>query len=414
MSVLGDAQEIIKAAIRQVLPGESVKRELQGYKPPAGRLYVVSVGKAAYTMAAAAKEVLGDQIHSGIVITKYGHIKGELEGFSCFEGGHPTPDENSFLAAEKALELTKNLTREDEVLFLLSGGASALFEKPMIPGEELLDITKQLLACGADITEINIVRKHLSCVKGGRFARWCMPAHVHSVILSDVVGGRLDSIGSGPACVDLSTSGQAMEIVKKYGIRLSAEAENALRQETPKRLENTSYCMIGDVKLLCEAAAGKCRELGYETQILTDSLSCEAKEAGSFLSAIARTHDKTEKSLAFIAGGETVVHLSGTGKGGRNQELALSAAEGLMGLHEVCIFSVGSDGTDGPTDAAGGIVDAHTACRLKAAGIDIYQTLRDNNAYYALQAADGLVFTGPTGTNVNDVAVLLIKRQERA
>ncbi len=414
MSVLTDAQEIIRASVQAVLPGENVKKELRGYKLPTGKLFVVSVGKAAYTMAAAAKEILGNKIHRGIVITKYGHIRGELEGFECFEGGHPIPDENSFLATDRALRLTENLIKEDEVLFLLSGGASALFEKPMIQGKELQRITRRLLGSGADITEMNIVRKHLSCVKGGRFAQACMPAHVHSVILSDVVGSRLDSIGSGPTCEDQSTSDQTVKILKKYGIRIGHEAERALLRETPKELKNASYSVIGDVSLLCEAAASKCRELGYEVCILTDSLSCEAREAGAFLAAIARTHKKAEKSIAFIAGGETVVHLTGKGKGGRNQELALSAAEGISGLQGVCIFSIGSDGTDGPTEAAGGIVDAHTACRLKRAGIDIYKALKDNNAYDALQAAEGLVVTGPTGTNVNDVAVLLIKRRPEA
>ena len=414
MSVLTDAQEIIRASVQAVLPGENVKKELRGYKLPTGKLFVVSVGKAAYTMAAAAKEILGNKIHRGIVITKYGHIRGELEGFECFEGGHPIPDENSFLATDRALRLTENLIKEDEVLFLLSGGGSALFEKRMIQGKELQRITRRLLGSGADITEMNIVRKHLSCVKGGRFAQACMPAHGHSAILSDVVGSRLDSIGSGPTCEDQSTSDQTVKILKKYGIRIGHEAERALLRETPKELKNASYSVIGDVSLLCEAAASKCRELGYEVCILTDSLSCEAREAGAFLAAIARTHKKAEKSIAFIVGGETVVHLTGKGKGGRNQELALSAAEGISGLQGVSIFSIGSDGTAGPTEAAGGIVDAHTACRLKRAGIDIYKALKDNNAYDALQAAEGLVVTGPTGTNVNEVGVLLIKRRLEA
>ena len=307
------------------------------------------------------------------------------------------------------MDLVAPLTEEDTVLFLLSGGGSALFEKPLIPGAELQDITNQLLASGADIVEMNTIRKRLSAVKGGRFAQLCAPAKVYAIVLSDILGDPLDMIASGPACPDGSTCQQALAIAEKYNLRLSSRAWELLAQETPKELSNVESVITGSVRQLCTAAAAACEELGYKPVILTDMLTCQAKEAGSFLAAIARSHASRGESLAFLAGGETVVHLTGKGKGGRNQELALSAAAGIEGLENVLIFSVGSDGTDGPTDAAGGIVDGHTAARLRQQGISIHQVLKDNDAYNALAKAEGLIITGPTGTNVNDIAVVLIR-----
>lgn len=359
-------------------------------------------------MAYAARQCLGEQVKAGVVVTKYGHVKEPIAGLRCYEGGHPVPDENSFRGTRAVLELTSNLTAEDTVLFLLSGGGSALFEVPLISGEELRDITGQLLACGADIVEMNTVRKRLSAVKGGRFAQLCAPARVFSVVLSDVLGDPPHMIASGPACPDPSTCAQAQAIVKKYGLRLSKEAGRLLRRETPKVLDNVSFQVVGSVRELCRAAAEACRELGYEPMILTDQLCCQAREAGSFLASVARSHAGEGRPLAFLAGGETVVRLTGQGKGGRNQELALSAAAGIDGLENVAIFSLGSDGTDGPTDAAGGIVDGQTAQLLAERGISIHKALEDNDSYHALAEVSGLIVTGPTGTNVNDVAVVLI------
>ena len=319
------------------------------------------------------------------------------------------PDENSFTGTQAALDLVSGLSAEDTVLFLLSGGGSALFEKPLVSGEELQDVTGQLLACGANIVEINTLRKRLSAVKGGRFAQLCAPAQVHAVVLSDILGDPLDMIASGPACPDSSTCAQAMEVVRKYGLKLSPAALALLGQETPKTLDNVSTQITGSVRELCRAAGDTCRALGYEPVLLTDLLSCQAKEAGSFLASIVRTHAGSGKNLAFIAGGETVVVLTGKGKGGRNQELALAAAEGIDGMENAAVFSVGSDGTDGPTDAAGGYADGGTAQALRGQGISISQVLRDNDAYHALKACGGLIVTGPTGTNVNDVAVALLR-----
>ncbi len=401
------ANEIISRSIRAVQPDEAVSRALAGKVFP-GRVILVAAGKAAWQMAKAAYDCMGSRIEGGVVVTKYDHVKAPIGNFQCCEAGHPVPDENSFAGTQKALEITGNLTEKDTVLFLLSGGGSALFEKPLIPGDVLQDITGQLLACGADIVEMNTVRKRLSAVKGGRFAQHCAPAHVFSIVLSDILGDPLDMIASGPACPDGSTCEQALAIARKYQLKLSGEAWALLAQETPKELDNVTTFINGSVRELCAAAADACRDLGYEPTILTDQLCCQAKEAGSFLASILKTHVGSQKPLAFIAGGETVVQLIGKGKGGRNQELALSAAVGISGVPGAAVFSVGSDGTDGPTDAAGGYVDHETEESLKLQGIEIYQVLQNNDAYHALQKVDGLVITGPTGTNVNDVAVALL------
>ena len=401
------ADAIVSASIKAVLPDEAVARALKGKEFP-GRVLLVSAGKAAWQMAKAANDCLGERIEGGVVVTKYDHVMGPIANFTCCEAGHPVPDENSFAGTQKALDLVSNLTEQDTVLFLLSGGGSALFEKPLVPGEELQDITGQLLACGASIVEINTIRKRLSAVKGGRFAQSCAPAQVFSIVLSDILGDPLDMIASGPAVPDTSTCQQAIAIAEKYSLKLSEQAQALLARETPKELHNVTTLINGSVRELCTAAATVSRELGYEPVLLTDQLACQAKEAGSFLASIIKTHYGSGKKLAFIAGGETVVQLTGHGKGGRNQELALTAALGIEGLEGTCVFSVGSDGTDGPTDAAGGYVDWRTATTLRQQGIHIFDVLKDNDAYHALEKTGGLIFTGPTGTNVNDVAVALI------
>ena len=360
-------------------------------------------------MAAAAKSVLGNRLAGGVCITKYGHIKGEIEGIRCLEAGHPIPDEKSVAATREAEKLVEGLTERDEVVFLISGGGSALFEDPKIPLEELRKLNESLLASGADITEINTIRKRLSKVKGGRFAKMCEPAGVFSIILSDIIGDPLDMIASGPAYPDLATAEDAMKIVKKYGLVLSESAIECMKEETPKALSNVISHVNGSVKQLCAAVAEEAAALGYEPVILTDCIDCEAKAAGEVLAAIARSHAGDQKNLAFIMGGETVVRIKGRGLGGRNQELALAAASGISGLENVCVFSVGSDGTDGPTEAAGGIVDGSTSKVLERKGIAIREVLEENDSYHALQQCDGLVITGPTGTNVNDMAALLIK-----
>ena len=402
------ANQMIKESLEAVMPDRAVEKALENFQGSGGRTILVAAGKAAWQMAAAAVRVLG-HVDDGIVITKYDHVKGEIPGVECREAGHPVPDENSFAATEKALEKVRGLEETDTVIFLLSGGGSALFEKPLISGEELQDITKQLLSCGADIVEMNTIRKRLSGVKGGRFALACMPARVYAIVLSDILGDPLDMIASGPAYPDSSTCEQANSIIEKYHLHLSEQAQALMQEETPKNLTNVSTQITGSVRELCAASMKAALKLGFEPVLLTDELCCEAKEAGSMMASILRTHAKDKKPLCFVAGGETVVHLTGKGKGGRNQELALSAAPGIAGLTNACVFSVGSDGTDGPTDAAGGYVDGETMDRLKEKGLDVFSVLQNNDAYTALEKVDGLIVTGPTGTNVNDVTVALLR-----
>ena len=393
MKLRNDCDQIVRRAIAAVQPDAAVRRALEGNPFQGGRVVLVAVGKAAWSMARAACDCVGGRLDGGIVITKHGHAQGPIGSLLIREAGHPVPDQDTFSATEEALALTDGLTAEDTVLFLLSGGGSALFEAPLVPQEELQSITQSLLASGADIVEMNTIRKRLSAVKGGRFAQHCAPAKVFSIVLSDIIGDPLDMIASGPAYPDSSTCADARRIAEQYGLRLSPEASQCLERETPKVLDNVETLITGSVRELCAAASAACRELGYEPVLLTDSLDCEAREAG-----------------AFLAGGETVVHLTGSGLGGRNQELALSAAAGIAGLEDTAVFSLGSDGTDGPTDAAGGFVDGGTKERLARQGVRIFEVLKNNDAYHALAACGGLLHTGATGTNVNDVAVLLIRR----
>ena len=407
MTLKEELRQIAAEVIAESLPDAAVRRALGEIPAARGRTIVVSVGKAGWQMAKAASEMLRGAFDAGYVITKYDHSKGDLEGFRVFEAGHPQMDQNSLDATQAVLDAVSGLTEDDRVLLLLSGGGSALFEKPLIPLEELQDINAQLLACGADIVEMNTIRKRLSAVKGGRFAQACAPARVLSIILSDVVGDREDMIASGPACADRSTAREAMEIVAKYKLRLSPEALALMQAAPVSELPNARSLVTGGVGQLCEAACAACERRGYAAHVLTSCLCCEAREAGTFLGCIAVTHAQ-EGRRAYIAGGETVVHLRGRGKGGRNQELALSAAQQIHGLANVAVLSLGSDGTDGPTDAAGGVVDGASRAMLEAKGLKIFDILDENNAYAGLQACDGLLVTGPTGTNVNDVSIVLI------
>ncbi len=407
-----DAGKIIDEAIASVQPDAAVRRALSNIVF-SKHVYIVAIGKAGWQMAKAAISYLNENeiaYEKGIIITKYDHVMGQLPGMTCYEAGHPVPDANSFLGTEAVLSMVKDLTTEDMVLFLVSGGGSALFEKPKISGDELSDITEQLLASGADIVEMNTIRKRLSEVKGGRFALACMPAIIETVVLSDIVGDPMDMIASGPAYPDASTCAAAGNIAKKYKLRLSANAEQCLAEETPKEITNVHTQIIGSVRQLCRAAQKVCKELGYETRILSDHVTAEAREVGWNLAQLClREHDDAgKKKMALIAGGETVVHLRGKGLGGRNQELAFSAMKVIAGQQNMAIFSVGSDGTDGPTDAAGGYVDGDSYEALKNAGLSYEKILQDNDCYHGLQAIEGLVMTGPTGTNVNDFWVALI------
>ena len=416
MNLKQDAVRLIQTSLMAALPDTAVKAALDEATFGSGKLVLVAAGKAAWQMANAAVTALDEArasganvppIDRGVVVTKYGHSQGQLPGLTIYEAGHPVPDENSFRATQAAIDVVEGLSPDDTVLFLLSGGGSALFEKPLIPAEDLTRLTQELLACGADIVEMNTVRKRFSAVKGGRFAETCAPAKVFVIVLSDVLGDRLDMIASGPAYPDSSTAAQARAIVEKYHLTMTPQMASLLQLETPKDLANVETHITGSVRQLCETAAVTAKEMGYVPLVLTDQLNCVAREAGTFLGNIAKYYADTDRPMAVIAGGETVVHLTGHGKGGRNQELALAAAEQIAGQNAL-VFSVGSDGTDGPTDAAGGMVDGTTQQALKEMGISIPAVLQDNDAYNALKQVNGLIMTGPTGTNVNDLSVLLI------
>ena len=407
MTLREDALLIARRAIDAAMPDAAVRRALAAHRDfldAPGRLILVAVGKAAWTMARAA---WGEaRFDGGVIVTARGCAHGPVGDLPIIEAGHPIPDKQSILGAEAALECVRGLTDSDRVLFLLSGGGSALFEKPLIEPDELARITEHLLRSGADITAINTIRKRLSAVKGGRFALACRPARVLSLVLSDVLGDPLDMIASGPAAPDSSTAQDALRLAERYALPLSDAARACLARETPKALYNVESEIIGSVSLLCASAMDTARALGYEPLLLTDRLDCEAREAGAFLAAMAKTHAGRGRR-AFILGGETVVHVRGHGLGGRNQELALSAIGSLTGLN-AALMSVGSDGRDGPTDAAGGCVDGASLEKCRAAGVDIAAALADNDAYHALDRIGALIRTGVTGTNVGDLTVLLI------
>ena len=402
-----DAELIARSAIDAVKPDEAVRRALKNASLSSS-VYLVAIGKAAWQMAAAAVSALKQPLRDGIVITKYDHAMGDIPGVRVFEAGHPVPDSNSYHATEAVLDMTASLTEEDTVLFLISGGGSALFEKPLVSPELMQQTTEVLLRGGADITQINTIRKRLSAVKGGRFAAHCAPAKIEAVILSDVLGDPVDVIASGPAAADAATAEDAAKIAARYGLDEHAQIRQLLAIETPKTVPNVHTQIIGSVRQLCRAAEKTAKALGYECIFLSDCLCAEASDTGRELAKELKTYAGSGRKIALLAGGETVVHVKGRGLGGRNQELALAAAQILSGVPEAALISVGSDGTDGPTDAAGGYADTDTVAKLHAKGMDIHAYLADNDAYHALEAVDGLIFTGPTGTNVNDLTVGLI------
>jgi hydroxypyruvate reductase len=408
--IQADAYAIIDHALKTAMPGPAVQQALQKISFDMGKIYVLSIGKAAYAMADAAQKVLGERISAGICITKYGHVKGMIPGFACYEAGHPITDENGLAASEKAMAMVQGLKEKDTVLVLISGGGSALFESPAVPLAEYNAITEQLLKSGADIHEINTVRKHLSHVKGGGFAKLCAPAEVIGIALSDVLGNDPSAIASGPISPDPSTCMNAEEILQKYQILIPDNVRLELEKETPKVIGNAEIRVIGSVKSLCLDAKRTCEARGYHAEIINDALCCEAKDAGTAIGRMAKEYRSENKNIALIAGGETVVHVTGHGLGGRNQEMALACAKEISGLADVCFFSLGSDGTDGPTDAAGGIVNGNTEKELGRQGISLAEKLLEHDSYHALKKCHGLLMTGPTGTNLNDLSVLLIRK----
>jgi hydroxypyruvate reductase len=390
------------------------------------KIFLIGTGKASVSMAQAIEEIFGDRITKGIITTKYGHIL-PLKKTEWIECGHPLPDQKGLEGARKVQALLKESGPGDLVIFLLSGGGSALLPLPAegITLEEKQQVTQFLLDCGADIKEINTIRKHISQIKGGWLARWAFPSAVIGLILSDVVGDPLDVIGSGPTVPDISSFEEAWDILKKYDLigRIPSSIRNHLLrgkegkvEETPKPCEKTfekvhNY-LIGSNILALRAAEKEASSLGLNTLILSSSIVGDTREAARFHAAIAKevisTGNPIPRPACIISGGETTVTVKGHGLGGRNQEFALAGALEISGLEKVVLLSGGTDGTDGPTDASGAVADHTTVRRARAAGLDPKAHLEKNDAYPFFQRLGDLLITGPTHTNVMDVRILLV------
>ena len=417
------AMGMLRAALAAADPAGAVVRALEaGRYDRYRRILVVGAGKAGHTMARAAERVLGSRITAGLINTKYGHVA-KLRRIELNECGHPVPDERGVEGARRIAEIAAQAGADDLVICLISGGASALMPLPAEPvtlGEKQ-ETTRLLLASGANIHEINAVRKHISRIKGGQLARLACPATVEALLLSDVIGDDLDVIGSGPTAPDASTFARALEILDKYGIRQKTPA--AVRErlelgaageipETPKPgdqvFRRTRNRVIGSNRLAVDAAARHARELGFHTLVLSTFVEGETREIARMHAAIAReiavANRPIKRPACIITGGETTVTLRGNGLGGRNQEFALAAALDIAGLENVMVLSAGTDGTDGPTDAAGAIADGRTLARGPCAAA----FLANNDAYHYFEPLGDLIKTGPTGTNVMDVRIVLV------
>ena len=406
---MNDAKKICLNAISRCLPDEGVRKALTDLSIDQ-EVYLLAVGKAAFSMAKAASETV--KVKKGIIISKYHHIPEKLENIDNYEAGHPLLDENAIIATEKAIEMCSNLKEDDVVIFLLSGGASALFESPLIPLDKLRQLNAQMLKKGLSIYEINAIRKKLSKVKGGLFADLCRPAKIYSIILSDVLSDRLDTIGSGPTVKDESNAEEALAIIERYQLDISEEVRDIIAKNAPGRADNNNSVLIGSVRILCQNAMEEAEKLGYEPILLADHIDVEAREAGDLLYEKILEHLDDGKDIALIMGGETIVHVKGKGLGGRNQEMVFSQMKKLSGMDNVLIMSLGSDGTDGPTDAAGGFADGFSYEKLLERGGDFEAILKDNDSYHGLKLIDSLIITGATGTNVNDITLALIKGKE--
>lgn len=434
-SLRTQALAIFQAALKAAAPAEAVRRHVRVTAGTliAGRkryplskfrdIYVIGAGKASVEMARGMERLLGNRILAGWVNTKYGHT-GKLRRIDVNESGHPLPDAQGELGARRIAELAGRATADDLVICLISGGASALLPLPAPPVtlKELQQITQLLLDCGANIHEFNSVRKHISAIQGGQLARLAYPATVLALIFSDVIGDDLDVIGSGPTVPDSSTPAHAKAVFDKYGIwdqvsggvrqRVLSGSRQTLRRGDPV-FDRVHNLIIGSNRLALDAAAEKARALGFRTMILSGFVQGEAREVARVHAGIAREIRTAQRPLrspaCVISGGETIVTIRGRGKGGRNQEFALAAAIDLAALDDALILSAGTDGTDGPTDAAGAIADGTTLARAVAKGLDGQACLKDNDSYRFFDALGDLVKTGPTGTNVADLQVILIR-----
>jgi glycerate 2-kinase len=429
---------ILDAALEAVDPVIAVKRHmsLQDDSLVIGQriydlrqyemIYAIGGGKAGGAMAKAAEEILGPRLTGGLINTKYGYVT-ETRTVRINEAGHPIPDAAGMRGANQMVDIARGATERDLVICLISGGGSALMTLP-VDGITLADVealTSALLRCGATINEINTIRKHLSQIKGGNLSRLAYPAEVVSLILSDVVGSPLDVIASGPTVPDSSTFAEAYGIVERYGLldELPPSIVQHLRQgkegsisETPKAgdpiFSKTHNLIIASNEVAAQAATGKAESLGFYTLLLSTFVEGEAREVAHVFSAVAKeilhSGQPVPRPACVVAGGETTVTISGRGKGGRNQELALAAAIQIEDLEEVMIVALATDGTDGPTDAAGAIADGSTLRRAGDKGLSARDYLADNDSYHFFEALEDLIITGPTNTNVNDLTFVFV------
>lgn len=432
------ARAIWKAALAAADPVQAVERHVSVHDGVLfagrkryqlsrfGRVFVIGAGKASAAMAAPLERLLGDRIRGGLINVKYGHTV-RLKRIDINECGHPVPDEAGLRGASQIAAMVRQAGEGDLLICLISGGASALLPAPA-PGITLSAkqrITKQLLASGATIHEINAVRKHLSYLKGGQLAKLAYPATVLTLLLSDVIGDNLDVIGSGPTAPDSSTFAAARAVLKKYRLldRVPASIRNRISDgvagkipETPKpgdlHLSRTENLIVGSNRLAIDAAKAKARALGYHPLVLSTSIEGETRDVAAVHAAIAReirqSGNPVPSPACVISGGETTVTVRGKGKGGRNQEFVLAAAIGIQGLRDAVIASLGTDGTDGPTDAAGAVADSSTIERARSSGLDPAKFLSENDSYNFFKRLGDLILTGPTNTNVMDVRIVLV------
>lgn len=429
---------ILSAALAAVDPVTAVKRHMSlvGDELRIGEriydlgqyrgIYVIGGGKAGGSMAKATEDILDDRLTVGVINTKYGYLA-KTEIVRINEAGHPIPDAAGVQGAKEMASLAARASDGDLVICLISGGGSALMTLP-VEGITLADIevlTAALLRCGATINEINAIRKHLSQIKGGNLSRLAYPAEVVSLILSDVVGNPLDVIASGPTVPDSSSFAQAYDVIERYGILHEVPSsvvehlrtgKDGIVPETPKEddaaFAKTYNLIIASNEVAAQAAMAKAQEIGFNTALLSTFVEGEAREVAHVFSAIAKeiahSGHPISRPACVVAGGETTVTIRGEGKGGRNQELALAAAVQIDGLDEATIIALATDGTDGPTDAAGAIADGSTLIRAREKHLSASDYLANNDSYHFFEALGDLIITGPTNTNVNDLTFVFV------
>ncbi|MDZ7334172.1 MAG: glycerate kinase [candidate division KSB1 bacterium] len=435
-----DALEIFQTGLRAVDPVNAVKRflkkqdhrifvkdveyDLRDYEG----VYLIGFGKAGASMGRAVEEVLGDTLKQGIVTVKYGHLDRVSPKIKIYEAGHPVPDKAGLDAAKEMVDFLSQRSAKDLVIAVISGGGSALLPLPAegISLSEKQEMTRLLLACGADIKEINAIRKHISQVKGGQLARLAQPATLVTLILSDVIGDPLDSIASGPTAPDQSTFSDCWAILQKYNLhgKVPAAVERHIQNglegllpDTPKSgdpiFSRTQNVIVASNWEAVAAARARAQQLGYHTLILSTFVEGETKDVARVHAAIAKEVHKTgnpiKKPCCIISGGETTVTIHGNGLGGRNQEFVLAAAMDLAGMENTVVLSAGTDGSDGPTDAAGAIADGQTIARANQLQLKALQFLQNNDSYHFFEPLGDLIKTGPTNTNVMDIRILLMK-----